>query len=288
LRGSLGEIVRRPTAGTNGNINPFTDAVVFRTIDSKHLPEDPKVLQKMVLDLMTQLDRESTERHKIEAAGFGASGHRSAERDHRTSIWSVDFQSATDFPGTHPDARQTVTGTLLFQLKSATVLWNHQPKRMMFNAQLYVRPGAGRVAHSIVDAFLEDQKDLPSEFRPKTQTPAVVGSLKGELNIAGHEHLTGKLSHAPDQIVEAVFLRVDSPDDIAHGVHQFSRDGSDAREVFLSFSAPSDLAQDSDLGEARTDVGLLHGSGRCTCRSGNSAGGCPHNCARCRQTRPAN
>ena len=32
----------------------------------KHLPEDPKVLQQLVLDLMTQLDREFTERNKIE------------------------------------------------------------------------------------------------------------------------------------------------------------------------------------------------------------------------------
>jgi transposase len=36
-------------------------------VDPKHLPEDPKVLQQMVLDLMSQLDREFTERHKIEA-----------------------------------------------------------------------------------------------------------------------------------------------------------------------------------------------------------------------------
>ena len=38
-------------------------------IDPKHLPEDPKVLQQiqqMVLDLMTQFDREFTERNKIE------------------------------------------------------------------------------------------------------------------------------------------------------------------------------------------------------------------------------
>jgi len=35
-------------------------------IDSKHLPDDPKVLQHMVLDLMAQLDRESIERNKIE------------------------------------------------------------------------------------------------------------------------------------------------------------------------------------------------------------------------------
>jgi transposase len=35
-------------------------------IDAKHLPDDPKVLQRMVLDLMTQLDRESAERAKFE------------------------------------------------------------------------------------------------------------------------------------------------------------------------------------------------------------------------------
>jgi transposase len=36
-------------------------------VDPKHLPEDPKVLQQMVLDLLAQLDREFTERNKIEA-----------------------------------------------------------------------------------------------------------------------------------------------------------------------------------------------------------------------------
>jgi len=36
-------------------------------IDPKHLPDDPKVLQQMVLDLITQLDREFSERNKIES-----------------------------------------------------------------------------------------------------------------------------------------------------------------------------------------------------------------------------
>ena len=36
-------------------------------VDPKHLPDDPQVLQQMVLDLMAQLDREFTERNKIEA-----------------------------------------------------------------------------------------------------------------------------------------------------------------------------------------------------------------------------
>ena len=34
--------------------------------DPKHLPDDPKTLQQIVLDLMAQLDRESSERTKIE------------------------------------------------------------------------------------------------------------------------------------------------------------------------------------------------------------------------------
>lgn len=36
-------------------------------IDPKHLPEDPKILQQLVLDLMAQLDREFSERSKIES-----------------------------------------------------------------------------------------------------------------------------------------------------------------------------------------------------------------------------
>ena len=36
-------------------------------IDPKHLPDDPKTLQQMVLDLMAQLDREFSERSKVES-----------------------------------------------------------------------------------------------------------------------------------------------------------------------------------------------------------------------------
>jgi len=36
-------------------------------MDPQQLPEDPKILQRMVLDLMGQLDRECTERHKIQS-----------------------------------------------------------------------------------------------------------------------------------------------------------------------------------------------------------------------------
>jgi hypothetical protein len=42
------------------------EALTHVAIGIEHLPEDPKLLQKMVLDLTAQLDRESAERHKVE------------------------------------------------------------------------------------------------------------------------------------------------------------------------------------------------------------------------------
>ena len=36
-------------------------------LDPKHLPQDPKLLRQIVLDLIAQLDRESAHRKKIEA-----------------------------------------------------------------------------------------------------------------------------------------------------------------------------------------------------------------------------
>ena len=47
-------------------VSGYTTYLVV-ALDPKHLPEDPKILQQMVLDLMAQLDREHTERNKIES-----------------------------------------------------------------------------------------------------------------------------------------------------------------------------------------------------------------------------
>lgn len=52
-------------------------------IDPKHLPEDAKILQQMVLDLMAQLDHEFTERNKIESLLrelLDARGNRKSEQ----------------------------------------------------------------------------------------------------------------------------------------------------------------------------------------------------------------
>ena len=80
-------------------------------IDPKHLPEDPKVLQQMVLDLMAQLDREFTQRAKIETL---LRELMDAKRDRKSEQLSADQlalfaaawqarQAATEAPDAGPD-----------------------------------------------------------------------------------------------------------------------------------------------------------------------------------------
>jgi hypothetical protein len=57
-------------------------------IDPKHLPDDPKVLQRMVLDLIAQLDREFSERNKIESL---LRELLDAKRNRKSEQLSTDF-----------------------------------------------------------------------------------------------------------------------------------------------------------------------------------------------------
>ena len=81
--------------------------------DPKHLPEDPKILQQIVLDLMAQPDRESTERNKIETLLrelLGAKRNRKSEQLSADQLalfaaaWEARQATAEAPPKTdHPD-----------------------------------------------------------------------------------------------------------------------------------------------------------------------------------------
>jgi transposase len=90
-------------------------------LDPKHLPEDPKVLQQMVLDLMTQLDREFTERNKIESLLrelLDAKRNRKSEQlsADQLALFAAAWQArqaeaeATEAPGGSEDDDKDATG----------------------------------------------------------------------------------------------------------------------------------------------------------------------------------
>jgi transposase len=77
-------------------------------IDPKHLPEDPRILQQMVLDLMAQLDREFTERSKIESLLqelLDAKRNRKSERlsDDQLALFAALWQERQAQEAAQPD-----------------------------------------------------------------------------------------------------------------------------------------------------------------------------------------
>jgi transposase len=81
-------------------------------IDPKHLPEDPKLLQQMVLDLMAQLDREFTQRSKIESLLHEL---LDAKRNRKSEQLSADqlalFAAAWQARQAAPEASSTEPGS---------------------------------------------------------------------------------------------------------------------------------------------------------------------------------
>jgi len=87
-----------------------------------------------------------------------------------------------------------------------------------------------------------------------------VRSPELEWSVACQEHIAGKLAHPLRQKVNLVLGRVDGPDDITHGIHEFPGDHPDSPDrgvefgIALADTASHHLAEDRHLGEARSDV----------------------------------
>jgi hypothetical protein len=116
-------------------------------LDPKHLPEDPKVLQQMVLDLMAQLDREFTERNKVEAL---LRELLDAKRNRKSEQLSADQlalfaellqaqQAQAESPGKGDDSdiRRGVfrsVADLQASIEAFLTAWNQNPKPFVWTA----------------------------------------------------------------------------------------------------------------------------------------------------------
>ena len=95
-------------------------------IGIEHLPEDPKVLQKMVLDLTAQLDRESAERHKVETI---LRELIEARRSRKSEQLSVDQLALFAAVWDARQKREKVSRTRLRKTRIMIPSQTHLPKR---------------------------------------------------------------------------------------------------------------------------------------------------------------
>jgi hypothetical protein len=78
------------------------------------------------------------------------------------------------------------------------------------------------VAHHVVNALLENQKDLPARIRTEPKVLLGKEGIKMKVDVAPGEDFAGEASHACRQIAEPISLRIDRPDDVAHGIDRLA------------------------------------------------------------------
>src|SRR6516164_150907 len=116
------------------------------------------------------------------------------------------------------------------------------------------------MANNIVDSFLENQEDLTALIGSHLLVQVAVESMKLELDITGAQHIAGKTPHALREISYVVSSRIYRPNDIAHGVHELTRQVRDSHQwlrhhvAILSHLPPHNFAENGNLREIGSDV----------------------------------
>ena len=146
------------------------------------------------------------------------------------------------------------------RVEPAAVIRHLHGEPIFLCLQLNFNRGAACVPRGIVDAFLEDQKDLTPCVHSQFGVLRGFGGAKVQADVAGHEHIARELAHMLGQIAKAIVVRIHSPDDLAHAIHQFPRDAGNANQRLFGqvisagqFHARY-FAEHSDLGEAGANV----------------------------------
>ena len=121
------------------------------------------------------------------------------------------------------------------------------------------------MAHDVVDGFFKNQINIAPDVRVELQIRLGGGRVKFQINLAAFQYFFGVLPHSPRQAEQAVFFRIDRPDNIAHRRHRFAGNLGDRTEqiVFAGFTVRAefisqlllrDLAQNSDFRQICADV----------------------------------
>ncbi len=116
------------------------------------------------------------------------------------------------------------------------------------------------MSYQVVETFLEDQKHLAAEISVQAQFALESRRVKRKLNPGSRQDFAGKAAHAPQQMREAILMRIGRPNDVAERAHRLARDMCQRLERVrqLGIGVPGlmmqHLAQNGELRQVRADV----------------------------------
>ena len=97
---------------------------------------------------------------------------------------------------------------------------------MIFDQEIDLGFGAGRVPDDVVNTLLEDQKTSRRTSVPISWS-AVGQRRETEFDLTCGEDIAGEPAHALCQVAQPIAVGVDRPDDVIHPVKEVAREAGD-------------------------------------------------------------
>src|SRR5262245_46679758 len=144
--------------------------------------------------------------------------------------------------------------------ESATVVADDEPHAIAQEFQADACARATGMAHDVVDRVFEYQINMPADIGSEADILAGSSRLEPVLDVGAREHIGSETPHSLDKVAALVTMWMNRPDNLRDRVHQPSRYFRNPLQGFghgcaTAIHAPSrDLAQQSDLREARSDI----------------------------------
>src|SRR5262245_7484895 len=101
-------------------------------------------------------------------------------------------------------------------LEAPAIVTNLQPQIRGREVELDAHVAGARVLDDVGEALLEDQKYLAPRVRTEGDLRSGRRRVEFERDALDRQQVAGEPTHALDQILQMVLLRIDGPDDVAH------------------------------------------------------------------------
>src|SRR4029453_17741894 len=89
---------------------------------------------------------------------------------------------------------------------------------------------ASCMPNDIIDGLFENEENLAPHIGAERELASERGTRKTEGDVFSRQRVAGKVAHPLEQVADAVALRVDGPDDVAHRLDELARDRGDAAQ----------------------------------------------------------
>src|SRR5580765_4209489 len=87
---------------------------------------------------------------------------------------------------------------------------------LMIGGEVNQHAGTAGMTSGITNCLFKDQKQIPPRIDSEFEIRFLAGGVEFEINVTQSKYFIGVLTHLPNQIMQTIALRVDSPNDVAH------------------------------------------------------------------------